>query len=71
MVWQVVGGDDAVGAASWLAAVDQRAAVSVGNDRVLQALGPDWVSLVQCAVVELAEPQRQAGTAQQVVFVPG
>jgi hypothetical protein len=69
---QVFGADHAVDAASRLASIDERAAVSVGDDGVLDALGRCWVGFVEGAVVELAESDRQPCLAQQVVLVrPG
>lgn len=65
---QVFGGDDAVSAVCGLAAVDERAAVAGGDDGVFEALGADGVVLVEGAVVELAEPDRQAGAFEQAVF---
>jgi hypothetical protein len=53
----VLGSEDAVGASGGLASVEERAAVSFGNDGVLEALGPDGVVVVHGAVVELAEAE--------------
>ncbi|MEU3221167.1 hypothetical protein [Streptomyces sp. NPDC006971] len=65
---QVLGGDDAVRAARRLAAVDERSAVAGWDDGVFEASRADGAVLVEGAVVELAEPDRQAGALDQAVL---
>lgn len=69
---QVLGGDHAVGAAAGLAALEQRAAVPLGQgDCGFQAFGADRVALVEQAVIQRAESDGDVGLAQQVALDAG
>ncbi|MGP4089202.1 hypothetical protein [Streptomyces sp. KR55] len=67
---QVCGGDDAVGASGGLAPVDERASMLLGDDGVLEAFGTDGVGVIQRAVIELAEADREVDMTQEVVLDP-